>query len=260
MKNEEFLRILEETEQNLFMIAEEFQGHIEGRDSHRAISKIIGEIDFFHLETRNNIWDIYYDNNILGIAGIYRENDQRLVFPLMLFYTNIFYYTLKAKQFVSKSTYERLSTERKKLGKAIREACCFDFEDIVFTKEKYEKIKSFIEFSISRLYHCVEDIGECSIRVVEKDAKKLKKIRDIYQSFRIGDEFIIFYDEILRKNVKILMNSSQGAYAITMLFCKVYVETVLWLKKYYPDGQWCPVVPWDVLQRFRMLLQSMYYE
>lgn len=260
MKNEEFLRILERTEQNLFMMTEEFQWNTEGKNSHRAISKIIGEIDLFHLETKNDIWDIYYDNSILGIIDIYRENDQRLVIPLMILYTNIFYYIRKAKQFVSKSTYERLSAEKKKLGKAIRKACCFDFEDVVFTKEKYEKIKSFIEFSISRLYHCIEDIGECSTIVVEKDAKKLKRIRNIYQSFQIEDQSIIFYDEILRKRVKISMNSSQGAYAITMLFCRAYVETVPWLKKNYPNGQWCPVVPWDVLQRFRMLLEKMYYE
>lgn len=260
MKNEEFLRIVEETKRNLFVMQGDFRGYLEKKEKYRAIGKIIDAIEFFHLEIRDNSWNIYYDNYIVAMAVIYQKNDQRLVFPLMILYTNISYYTLRAKPFVSKNTYERLCGEKKKIGEAIRQICYFDFENVIFNKEKHEKIKKFIEFSIRRLYHCIENIGEYSTEVVEEDAKKLEKIRRIYQSFQIKNEVIVFYDEILGKRVKIATDSPQSAYAVSMLFCRAYVGTVSWLKKQYPSGQWCPVVPWSVLEDFRVMLEKMYHK
>ena len=34
------------------------------------------------------------------------------------------------------------------------------------------------------------------------------------------------------------------------LYIKAYTESVLWLKKEKPSGQWCSLTPWQILNQF----------
>ena len=123
-----------------------------------------------------------------------------------------------------------------------------------------KQIKVFIKDAITQLYHCAGPIGEFSTKVVLEDAEKLKNIRAIYESFKIGKKYVYFYDEILKREVKINIDSKEFAYAVMMLYAVAYSETILWLKEYDPSGQWCPLVEWKVIQDFRMLLGDIFFK
>lgn len=258
MSNEEFLRVLEEVSKSIttIMLKCHYKEHEKRRKSLRKISEAI---DFFHFKvTPTGILDVYYDNYILSIGGRYKQEDQRVVLPLMILYTNISYSVLKAKKNVTKQTYEKLCVEKQKIGNAIRQMCVKEFQDCVVTKRNLKNVANFLKWSIPQLYHCIGEIGEYSERVEPKDARKLSKIRATYKSFKVGTKYVYYHDEITEEDRKIPIDSPETAYAVCMLFCECYTTSLIWLKEYDPSGQWCPIVPWNIINKFTGMMCKLF--
>lgn len=256
MSGEEFLRLLEEVKENLRII----EGGYKDTKKWKKLNKITSEVDYFNFRIlQDGTIDIYYDSdNMLSMIGYFQLEDQKIVLPLMSFYTNISCKILDAKLYINKKEYERLCVEKQKIGEAVRKMCVREFSEIVVTKEKLKRIKRVLEWSIPQLYHCIGKIGEYSEEFNLQSARKLSKIRSIYQSFKVGTKWVYYYDEILGTNRKIPIDGAETAYAVSMLFCTSYTTSIIWLKKYYPSGQWCPVVPWNILQRFAEEIYELY--
>ncbi len=184
--------------------------------------------------------------------GYYKIEEQEIVLPLMIFYTNISYNVLQAKPYITKKEYEKLCIEKQKIGEAIRKMCVHEFSKMIVTRGKLKIIAKFLKWSIPQLYHCRGEIGEYSEEFDLQEARSLTKIRTIYKSFKVGTKWVYYHDEILGVDRKIPIDSAETAYAVSMLFCQSYVASIIWLKKYAPSGQWCPLVPWKIIQEFNM--------
>lgn len=257
MSNEGFLRVLEDVQKSI----DKIMGKYQDTKRWKSLNEVMEAIEFFRVRiTKDGSLDIYYDNEIFSVVGYFKPEEQKIVAPLMSLYTNISYYVLKAKSHVTKRTYEKLCVEKQKMGVAIREICVQDFTDCVITKEKVKYVKSFLEWAIPQLYHCVEENEErYSERFELEDARKLKKIREVYKSFRVGRKYVYYYDEIISKNKKIPIDSPEVAYAISMLFCESYAVSVNWLNKNAETGYWEFYVPEKIISRFQYLLSIIYH-
>lgn len=257
MSNEEFLRVLDEVQESI----DKINGGYKDTKKWKSLNKVLEAIESFELKiTRDETWNIYYDNNIFSVMGPFNPKDQKIVAPLMSLYTNITYYTMQAKAHVTKQTYAKLCLEKQKLGLAIREICVQEFQECIITKAKLEKVKLFLEWAVPQLYHCIEENGEgYSERFDLKDARKLTKIREVYKSFRVEGKYVYYHDEILGVNKKILIDSSEVAYAISMLFCESYVVSVTWLNKNAEAGCWEFYIPDKIIARFQYLLSVLYH-
>lgn len=256
MTNNEFARLLEQRKEKIRKIIGPFRGNKQWYE----LVKIAEEMEMFNFyNLADGTVEIYYMNSIQSIHGLYKEGEQAIVFPLIIFYTNISYYIMSAKEYATKNVYEILCKEKQKMEQEIREMCMQQFEKCVITPIKCKRMNNFVKRAISQLYHCIDFNGGYSTKVIEKDAEELKEIRKVYETFKVGRKYIYFYDSILKENVKILIDSPDSAYAISILFCDVYITSVLWLKEYDPTEQWCPIVPWKLIIDFRALLSNLYY-
>ncbi len=259
MTNEELIEELEEVERNIQRI----NGEYKDTEKWYRVRKIQRELEYFDVTiTKNNELNIYYDcSRLFGMHIITRVDEQLIVCPMMTLYTIVSYRIQKAKKYCRKEMYNKLQKERQQLGNIVREVCTQEFaqSDCIITRADLKKLKRFIQCAEPQLYHCVGEIGEVSTEVVPSDADKLQKIREIYQSFKIGTKYVCYYDEIMEEEVKISIDSTDNAYAIMAFLSAVYLETIAWLKEYEPSGQWCPIVPWKLLQELRMIIGEMFF-
>ena len=210
----------------------------EKTKQYRRFSKISETLEYFHVSflEEKNCLDIDYENSIIPLGGFYPLEEQIVVLPLLLLYTNFSCYTLQSQKYVSEEIYENLCIEKQNLGNAIRKMCICNFKKRIITPTKVQKIKDFLSWAKPQLYHIAGKIGEYSEEIIPKEAEMLKEIREVYESFQIDDNSIDFYDEILKKTIKISIDSSQTGYAIAMLFCEAYTISIPWLKQYSPNG------------------------
>lgn len=47
-------------------------------------------------------------------------------------------------------------------------------------------------------------------------------------------------------------------YVVMNLYVKVFTESVLWLKKEDPSGQWCPATPWQNIIKLEQLISKYF--
>lgn len=249
----EFIKELTNIESNIRKI----NGNWEKTNRWEAVSRIESELSSFRMTViREDYVYISYENYISSMGGYFQRNDAKLICLLMILYTNVLYYTVKAKGFVNTTMYNDLCKEKARLGKSIYQMCTTGYEDKdgSLSKNQCNVIKKFIDDSIPQLHHCTGPIGEYSIKVIPEDSERLKEIRDIYESFKIKRKYAYFYDEILNENKKVPINSVEFIYAIMMFFSQVYVESIIWLKKYDPTKMWCPITVWKIIKELRELL------
>ena len=254
MTNQEFIWEIADIRKNI----RDMNGGFEESKRWHKVSKLLGELEYFHIESdKKDYFEIYYENRIIGYQGYVSRNDSNIIYPLMLLYTNVVYRMQELKPYVTSEMYKELCKEKVRLGEAIRTICTTE----LYSKEPPQVylVKHFIERAEKQLHHCVGKIGEYSEEVCLEDSERLREIRKIYESFKIGEKYVSFYDEILRRNTRISLNSPSFNYAVMLLFSRVYGKTVQWLWKNYPDGQWCPISPWKVIKEFEALHWKMFH-
>ena len=251
MTNEKIIQGMQSIADNICKINEEYNKSKRWR----RVFAIQEEITSFKMQKTEEDLYIYYNS---ACIGVYNLNKQEIVYPFMMLYTNVLYKMNKAKVCCEISDIEELQKQIDSLGAIIHEVCNAEFEDFIISSQNVKQIKVFIKEAVAQLYHCAGPIGEFSTKVVPEDAEKLKNIREIYESLKVGRKYVYFYDEILKKVVKINIDSKEIAYAIMMLYARAYSETIIWLKEYDPSEQWCPLVAWKVIKDFEMLLRTIF--
>lgn len=259
MTNEELIKGLEKVERNINQI----KGQYEDTKRWRSVYKIQQELEFFHITiTENHELDIYYcSNSISGMHIISKINEQIIVYPLMILYASVLYRVRNAKKHCKKRMYSKLLKEKEYLGNIVREVCTQAFEEsnCIITKGYLNVMRKFLNSAVPQLNHYAGEIGEVSTKVVPSEADKLNKIRSIYKSFKVGTKYVYFYDEILDKETKIPIDSTDTAYAIMIFFSEAYTESIMWLKEYDPLGQWCLLVPWKLIQELRYIIERRFF-
>lgn len=255
MKQKEFITQLEEVKWKIQMLRFE----CKDKSVDDTFYKLREALESFKVELlEDGTLRIHYDNSIMGVGGNYKPENQSVVLPLMILYTKFSYSMLRAGEYIPDDIYSKACAQKEILGEAIREICIQDFEECVITSSKVKQFKRFLKWVRPQLYHIAGSINEYSERVVTEDAEKLKDIREIYEDFKIGYRYIYFYDEIAKEKVKIPIESPEAAYAVMIMYARAYNVTMPWLKEYCPTGEWCPLVPWNVLNKFRMLLEDLF--
>ncbi len=254
MTNQEFIREVVEVSKNIRNI----NGKFEETKRWHKVSKLSEELEYFHIQSdEKDCFEIYYENNIVGYHGYVSRKYQNIIYPLMLLYTNVVYRMRQLKPYASLDMYKALYNEKTRLGKAIRTMCTnSELQNTV--PLQVSLVEQFIQRAVKQLHHCVGKIGEYSEELYPEDSEKLRQIRKMYESFKIGEGYVSFYDEILRRNTRIPINSPSFNYAVMLLFSRVYGKTLLWLWKNYPSGQWCPISPWKVIREFESIHWKMF--
>lgn len=254
MTNQEFIWKIADIRKNI----RDMNGDFKETERWHKVSKLSEELEYFHIESdKKKYFRIHYGNNIMSYHGYVSRNDSNIIYPLMLLYTNVVYRMQVLKTCVTSEMYKELCKEKVRLGTAIRTICTTELYSTELTQVYL--VERFIERAVKQLHHCVGKIGEYSEEVCPEDSEKLRKIRKIYESFRIDKGYVWFYDEILRRNTRISLNSPSFNYAVMILFSRVYGKTIRWLWKNYPSGQWCPISPWKVIQEFEALHWKMFH-
>lgn len=132
----------------------------------------------------------------------------------MTLYTGFIYRMMQAKPYVTRNMYEKLYEQKRRLGQTIRIMCTTGYTDSVITRRQCRIFKEFFIKAVNQLHHCVEEIEEYSTEIIPEDSKRLKSIRKIYESFKIERKYVYFYDEILKENIRISIDSPDLCYAI----------------------------------------------
>ena len=253
MTNQEFIREVVTVYQNIRNI----NGKFEETKRWHKVSKLAEELEYFHIESdKRDYFKIHYENSIIGYQGCVSRKDPNIIYPLMLLYTNVAYRMQQLKPYVASNMYQALYKEKARLGKAIRTMCTTEIQSTM--PLQVSLVEKFVQRAIKQLHHCVGKIGEYSEEVYPEDSERLRQIRKIYESFKIGEEYVSFYDEILRRNTRISLNSPSFNYAVMLLFSRVYGKSLLWLWKNYPSGHWCPISPWKVIGEFESIHWKMF--
>ena len=250
MTNEKIIQGMQSIADNICKINGEYN---ESKRWHKVFS-IQEEITSFKIQELHEDLYIYYSS---GCMGKYNLSKQEIVYPFMMLYTNVLYKMNRAKVYVEVAEYEELQKQIDSLGVIIHEVCNVKFEDDIINTEKVKQIKVFIKDAIAQLYHYAGPIGEFSTKVVLEDAEKLKNIRAIYESFKIGKKYVYFYDEILKREVKIKLDSKKVVYAIMILYARAYSETIILVEECEKRKQW-PLRAWNVIKDFEMLLRPIF--
>ncbi len=255
MTNQEFIREVVDVSKNI----RDINGEFEETKRWCKVSKLSEELEYFQIQSNeSDYFEIYYENNIIGYQGYVSRKDPNIIYPLMLLYTNVAYRMRQLRPYADSDMYKALYKQKARLGKAIRTMCTN--EEIQNTVPlQVPLVEQFIQRAVKQLHHCVGKIGEYSEEVYPEDSERLKQIRKMYESFKIGEEYVSFYDEILRRNTRISLHSPSFNYAVMLLFSRVYGKSLLWLWKNYPSGHWCPISPWKVIQESEALHWKIFH-
>lgn len=93
-----------------------------------------------------------------------------------------------------------------------------------------------------------------------KKAEELKNIRAIYETISFDGDTIKYFDYIAQVHKCVNeKNSVEIQYMIMNLYTRAYAESVMWLKKEDPTGQWCPATPWQLLIELKLMIQNYFF-
>lgn len=227
------------------MILKFYDGYEEG--------KLLGYENGVELEECENI--------TIGVAGYFKYNEAILVYALLSNYGKIYYQIANVceKNQVSDATV-KMKKYIKNIGQAISEKALADELEMVknFNCEEFcEEFEKLIILGTKALHHKNDEIGEITFGFNEEASKELKEIRDLYEQVRFFDNKIVFYNCITERYEEVSKyDSKQLQYMAMCVFIDIYTKTILWLKKEDPSEMWCPKVPWQLLEEYRLLLDK----
>lgn len=227
------------------------------------IMEIVKELDAFRFTQTKRGIDIWYGRGVIPMMGIFKENDMCYALELMNFLIRIYYKCNKVISILnSRDAKVVINVNFQIFARGIRKQSLEYMEqNKKFQSQKfYEEFKEFVEVAKKALHHKVDEIGTLTARHVREESKELTEIRKIYKQIRFREDSIRYYDYIERdKGIAKIDNAVEMQYMIMVTYMKAYSETVLWLRKKDPSGNWCPFTAWQVLERLKKIIYKYFF-
>ena len=227
----------------------------------KRIYEIIDVITSFEIEPVNGkIWG-RFENPIMA-GGYFNENDMIYGLFLMSFFFQFNYKCRKVALKIQQPEYEQaIDALFIRLGMILREQATRNIIPYAgFQTEKfYEEFKNLINIAVKALGHKYDEIGHLTDCYNPQEAEELKHIRAIYETISFEGETIKYYDYIAKVYEIInIHNTVEVQYMVMNLDAKAYTESVLWLKKEDPSGQWCPATPWQIIVKLKVMIPKYF--
>lgn len=257
MRNsEELYEMIENTRKELlYLVDEDFR-----------IYEIVRQFECFYLSPRldaEGMIEFRCERGLMPIGGRVKEDEMLYAFVIMEFYCVLYYKCKKIIRRIRKRQYTtKINSLLNTLGMVIRtQALDVRPNEEFETEQFYKDFKSFIHIAIKALGHKYDQIGYRNLTDTfdAEEAKELKHIRTIYEKISFQDNTITYFDYILKTSRTFCINNTvEMQYMILNLYTKAYTESVLWLKKEDPSGQWCPATPWQLIRRLDIMIPSYF--
>ena len=226
-----------------------------------AFSKVIAEIELFHMKTKGKKVDVHYRNNISGASILVEQDNIMYLYIIMILYTNVTYRIEKAYRVLNEREAKKMQSIQKEFKNSIRIFCRNSFKTWNYNEDTCLEIYHFLEITKKSLHHKVESIEEKTDIVIPKEAEELADIRSIYESiaFDFANKEICYYDYLSEKERTASLEKADFIYAIANVFSKAYVKSILWLKEQDPSEMWCPLTPWKAVRDLQILLEKIVF-
>lgn len=227
----------------------------------KRVSEITDVINYFILDT--NLVDgrirIICENGLIPMGGFFKEDEMLYALVLMSFYGKFYYKCKKVQKEQYCVVTDRLLFD---VGMELRKQAIYNIKPHKkFRTEQFIKeFKELIETAVSSLGHKYDQIGHLTKFYNPQEADELKDIRAIYETIAFKGKEIEYYDYITKmyRNVYSYNNTKMLQYVVMNLYVKVFTESVLWLKKEDPSGQWCPATPWQNIIKLEQLISKYF--
>ncbi len=247
-KSEELLKNIENMRKELLELARK----------DRRIFEIIERLDSFEidpkLDANGKIRMLCKEGFAILRGGRIKEDEMLYALTIMDFYGGLYYKCRKIIRRIRKKEYRlKIDALLLNMGRLIRKQALNVKPNEEFETERfYIDFKAFVQVAIKALGHKYDQIGYRHLTDTfdEKEAKELEHIRTIYEKISFKENTITYFDYILKTSRTFCINNTvEMQYMVMNLYTKVYTESVLWLKKEDPSGQWCPATPWQLIRR-----------
>lgn len=223
------------------------------------IMEIVRELDSFKINTTRGRIEIYYMRGAIPMSGRFKKNEMAYALELMNFLTRIYYKCNKVIERInSREATVLIDSEFEYFARNIKKQCLKDikanekFQNLRF----YDEFKEIVELAKKALHHKVDKIGILTTRCVPKE---LQEIRKIYKQIKFHDDSISYFDYIENaKTVVQIDNTVEIQYMFMVTYMKAYTETILWLSKKEPYGQWYSYTAWQVLEELEKMIYKYF--
>ena len=239
----------------MYLVDEDFRVH-----------EIVRQLDYFHLNPkldRERMIEFRCEHGPIPIGGKVKEDEMLYAFVIMDFYCILYYKSKKIIRKIRKGQYTtKINSLLDTLGMVIRKQALNVKPNEEFETERFFiDFKAFVQVAIKALGHKYDQIGYRNLTDTfdAEEAKELKHIRTIYEKISFKDNTITYFDYISKTFRTFCINNTvEMQYMIMNLYAKAYAESVLWLKKEDPTGQWCPATPWQLIRRLDIMIPSYF--
>ena len=256
-KSEELLKDIENIRKELTnLVDEDFR-----------IFEILQQLEYFHIDTEpdsKGMIGIYYGYGQFPMGGRFQEDEMLYALIILNFYCDFYYKCKKVIRRIRKRTYsEKINSSLHTLGMTIRKQALNDIKinEKFRTKHFCKAFKNFIHVATRALGHKYDQIGYKHLTDTfdAEEALELEHIRKIYEKISFKDNTITYFDYITKTFKTFGINDTvEMQYMFMNLYTKAYMESVLWLKKEDSSGQWCPMTPWQLIRKLKMMI-SQYF-
>lgn len=236
-------------------------------DEDFRINEIVRQLDYFHLNTRldaEGMIEFRCEHGIIPIGRRFKENEMLYAFAIMSFYGILYYKCKKIIRRIRKKEYSlKINSLLLDMGRLIRQQALYNVKpnEKFETERFYKEFKDFIHIAIKALGHKYDQIGYRHLTDAydAEEAEELKHIRAIYEKISFNDNKITYFDYIAKKSKTFCTEKTvEMQYMVLNLYAKAYTESVLWLKKEDPTGQWCPVTPWQLIRKLDVMIPDYF--
>lgn len=227
----------------------------------KRIFKLIDVIDSFYLgEEHNGKIKILCERGIISVGG-YLEEDEMLYSLTLMSFWGYLYYKYRKISF-EKEISDLVDISILYIGRILREQAIYGIRpNIEFRAGKFcKELKNFIKTALGALGHKYDQIGHLTNFYNPNEAEELKNIRAIYETISFDGDTIKYFDYIAQVHKCVNeKNSVEIQYMIMNLYTRAYAESVMWLKKEDPTGQWCPATSWQLLIELKLMIQNYFF-
>lgn len=227
----------------------------------KRIFKLIDAIDSFYLEEkRNGTIKILCERGIIITGGCLKEYEMIYALTLMSFWGYLYYEYRKIS--FEKEISDLVDISILYIGRILREQAIYGIRpNIEFRAGKFcKEFKNFIKTALGALGHKYDQIGHLTDFYDPEEAEELKNIRAIYETISFDGDTIKYFDYIAQVHKCVNeKNSVEIQYMIMNLYTRAYAESVMWLKKEDPTGQWCPATSWQLLIELKLMIQNYFF-
>lgn len=239
----------------MYLVDEDFRVH-----------EIVRQLDYFYLNPkldREGMIEFRCEHGPIPIGGRVKEDEMLYAFVIMDFYCVLYYKCKKIIRKIRKRQYTtKINSLLDTLGMVIRKQALNVKPNEEFETERFFiDFKAFVQVAIKALGHKYDQIGYRNLTDTfdAEEAKELKHIRTIYEKISFKDNTITYFDYIGKTFRTFCINNTvEMQYMVMNLYAKAYTESVLWLKKEDPSGQWCPATPWQLIRRLDIMIPSYF--